>query len=375
MTDAVGNPTFSTDLNAATAVGGAFRRFLQSGVFNGDFALTPYAPSGAITVDNPLPYWTFVQASGTAISAASVADAATASGRVLQLTMAAGAAGDDAYIEQIVAINGSAAQNWYHMPFVTFKRTGSASVECYGFAQFLKADGTTTTGSSYSFAFTNITVYQEISLHPNAGIQPTDAYYLLVRAGLRRAGAATSATAVATFPEVVVRSGHVDYPIADSFAGKSFGLIRESGGSLFLYADYASANSGAIELVSGASSVLKLTDAALSLAAEQTTQILTAAGDTINAAGHSLIFLTSTGGSLTMTSAPTVSDGVIGQVLILVNIDSTDTITLQDQGTLANSNLRLSTTTFAMGPRDSITFVWAALSYFDWVEIARSNVL
>ncbi len=84
------------------------------------------------------------------------------------------------------------------------------------------------------------------------------------------------------------------------------------------------------------------------------------------------------GGPLTLTSTPTVADppdsaGAMAQLIILYN-RSTDNITLQDRGTLANSNLRLGAATRTLGTGDSITLLWA-VNLSDWIEISFTNVL
>ena len=101
-------------------------------------------------------------------------------------------------------------------------------------------------------------------------------------------------------------------------------------------------------------------------------QNITAVGNTILANGR-IVQLTANA-SYTLTSTPTIADGTSGQVVTIVNVDTTDVITIQDQGTLGSSNLRLTTTTFAIGPRDSITLMYNA-TVGDWVEIYRSNVI
>lgn len=54
--------------------------------------------------------------------------------------------------------------------------------------------------------------------------------------------------------------------------------------------------------------------------------------------------------SYTLASTPTISDGQNGERLRIINVDTTDTITLQDEGTLAGSNLELISTTVALAP-------------------------
>jgi len=76
----------------------------------------------------------------------------------------------------------------------------------------------------------------------------------------------------------------------------------------------------------------------------------------------------------TMTSAPTIANGADGQIVTIINVGATYAITLQDQGTLAGSNLRLSATTIALGPRDSIVLKYNA-TIGDWVQIGQTNVI
>lgn len=117
-------------------------------------------------------------------------------------------------------------------------------------------------------------------------------------------------------------------------------------------------------------SIVTDTDSAL-VYTQSATQSVTAVGNALTATTTYKRF--SSSNNYTLTSAPTIASGADGQVLILINV-GVNTVTVQDQGTLASSNLRLTTTTFAIGPRDSLT-----LMYFtdigDWVEIARSNVI
>ena len=101
-------------------------------------------------------------------------------------------------------------------------------------------------------------------------------------------------------------------------------------------------------------------------------QTITAVGNTILPVSREVDL--DADNNYTLTSAPTIPDGEDGQILILTNIDTTDTITIQDQGTLASSNLRLSATTIALGPRDSIELRYSSV-VGDWVQIGQTNVL
>lgn len=73
-------------------------------------------------------------------------------------------------------------------------------------------------------------------------------------------------------------------------------------------------------------------------------------------------------GNVTLTATPTIANGIDGQMLTILNVDSADTITLQDQGTLALSNLRLTAATVALGPRQSIQLMYSLL-IGDWVQV------
>jgi hypothetical protein len=104
------------------------------------------------------------------------------------------------------------------------------------------------------------------------------------------------------------------------------------------------------------------------------TQNITAATQAIVANATYKELTVSTVSNPVMTAAPTIADGQPGQIIELLNADTVDTITLQDQGTLANSNLRLSATTIVLGPRDSIRLRYSA-TVGDWVQIGQVNVL
>lgn len=72
-------------------------------------------------------------------------------------------------------------------------------------------------------------------------------------------------------------------------------------------------------------------------------------------------------GAVTMTAAPTIADGTDGQMLTLLNVGSFN-ITVQDQGTLAGSNLRLTAATVTLAPRQSIKLMYSA-TVGDWVQV------
>lgn len=105
------------------------------------------------------------------------------------------------------------------------------------------------------------------------------------------------------------------------------------------------------------------------VATPPTAQAITAAGNTISPTAHAYEISNTTGGSITLTSAPTIPNGQAGQLLVLTNI-GTQNVVLQDQGTLASSNLRLAATTVTLGPLDSILLRFVGGSVNDWVQVA-----
>ncbi len=102
-----------------------------------------------------------------------------------------------------------------------------------------------------------------------------------------------------------------------------------------------------------------------------TAQNITAVGATISA-NASLVMLTGDN-SYTLTSTPTIAAGADGQVLIIMNVDSADVFTLQDETALAGSNLRFAgAASLALGPRDVVSLIYSA-TLADWIEVFRSN--
>jgi hypothetical protein len=88
------------------------------------------------------------------------------------------------------------------------------------------------------------------------------------------------------------------------------------------------------------------------------------ATDTIRPAP--VVYLTAAA-PITLTSTPTIADGFDGQQCILMNIGA-NAITIQDQGTLPASNLRLTAATLTMATRQNVTLMYSA-TVGDWVQI------
>ena len=95
---------------------------------------------------------------------------------------------------------------------------------------------------------------------------------------------------------------------------------------------------------------------------------IAAVGDVITAVGyHKLVTVT---GAIVLTSAPTIADGNDGEFLCIINTGGGGggTVTLQDQGTLAGSNLRLVGVSAVLGPRDSVLLMYD-VAVGDWLQI------
>ncbi|HEY6014590.1 MAG TPA: hypothetical protein VIU37_11295, partial [Candidatus Limnocylindrales bacterium] len=58
-----------------------------------------------------------------------------------------------------------------------------------------------------------------------------------------------------------------------------------------------------------------------------------------------------------------------GQMLLIVNVGANN-ITLQDQGTLAGSNLRLTAAGVTLGPRDSVKLMYSS-TVGDWIQVGN----
>lgn len=102
-----------------------------------------------------------------------------------------------------------------------------------------------------------------------------------------------------------------------------------------------------------------------------TTQaVQTLAAGTAIVANDRRVRVVGSGGAVTSTAAPTIADGVDGQVLIVEGTHDTNTITLSDVGTLPSSNLRLGDTTRVLAKGETLTLMfdgtdslWYELSY------------
>jgi hypothetical protein len=76
--------------------------------------------------------------------------------------------------------------------------------------------------------------------------------------------------------------------------------------------------------------------------------------------------------NLTLTSAPTIADSLVsGQIVYISGLNgAANSITVQDQDSLANSNLQLGASTRVIGSRDVLTLIFDGE---DWCEVSYAN--
>lgn len=97
-----------------------------------------------------------------------------------------------------------------------------------------------------------------------------------------------------------------------------------------------------------------------------TTQVLTAAGNTILANAKTVNVDNTSGGSLTLTSLPTIADGASGQRLRIVNV-GTQPIVLRDEAVAAGSNLHLGGANHTLLPKTAINLFFSAATS-TWIK-------
>jgi len=116
----------------STLLGSAALREIQAGVANGDFAIAPEDPLATITDDNALPYWSFTDTnSAGAITCALVANATTASGRVLRWSVAGGTTtGKSAVLTRYIPIAGSRNRSFAYASEAHLLTGGSNTTAC-----------------------------------------------------------------------------------------------------------------------------------------------------------------------------------------------------------------------------------------------------
>jgi hypothetical protein len=180
--------------------------FIRNGAANSSFETDPPDTTAVLDdIENKLPDWSFVLSSGTAITAK------CASGNVTW-TMAAGAAGDFSYLEQVVPVDPSSASVVSHMVMASFGAGSAGNGEAYLAGQYLTAAGANTGSPAVDFSVIGITSQIRLYIMPDSGSSPTDAAFLRIHAGFRRGASATSATETRALQAITVRTSEVVIP-------------------------------------------------------------------------------------------------------------------------------------------------------------------
>jgi hypothetical protein len=100
-----------------------------------------------------------------------------------------------------------------------------------------------------------------------------------------------------------------------------------------------------------------------------TAQVIDAVGDAILA--DATIIQLNPDGDYTLTSTPTIVDGTTGQIIYITCANGeVNTVTVQDQDTLGNSNLQLGANTRAVSGKDVLSLLFDGT---DWIEISFAN--
>lgn len=171
----------------------------------------------------------------------------------------------------------------------------------------------------------------------------------------------------------VVTTGSITVGTTGQLVISNVGAITTTGGININSGNFIVLGASGNTTVAGTLDVTGVTTLTGALVGVPVANSITVVGSTIGITGIVQNVNNSTAGPLTLTSAPTIANGVSGQVLILIGT-GTQNVLVQDQGTLANSNLRLGATSRTIGPRDMLMLMFST-STNDWHEIAFSNVL
>ena len=168
--------------------------FINGGVYNGTFRIGPPQTASNLDVASSLagsnfaPGWRFVQSSNTAITAAQVQNSAAPAGSNLRFTFGAGAANDEAYIEQLVDITGSAVSS--REAYRLTAAASDAALEVTTQVQYLRADGVIT-GSPQELTTVPFSPPASQTTVLNA-TGATNAKYARLRVIVRRGAASTT---------------------------------------------------------------------------------------------------------------------------------------------------------------------------------------
>lgn len=222
----------------ASGFTGSWQRFITTGVYNNDFLDVGTVATNIDDTTNPVPFWTFAKSSGTAITASAENDTASPSGHVIRFTAAAGAAGDYSYIQQIVPIFASRGRNFGVRPSATFLAPASVSaLAAYFECIYLDADKATIgSATSATTAGTTIGASSIYESGLNPGPAPSNAKYMRLRVGMKRAAASESQTGTLDMVDVTLRPMDTMVSIIDNDAPATYSssVLFQQDGDLFI---------------------------------------------------------------------------------------------------------------------------------------------
>ena len=121
ITDDLGNPLISPDTFGGSAfiLGPSVYRLVVAGVANGDVSLPPADATALLSTDNPLPFFTWDNSAGTAITAQVVASGTAGSGNLLRFSVGTAVTSGTATLTRIEPITGTVDRGFSFMPQVT----------------------------------------------------------------------------------------------------------------------------------------------------------------------------------------------------------------------------------------------------------------
>jgi hypothetical protein len=235
----------NSDGDQSQLFGPAALREIQAGVANGDFQIAPVEATSAISDENPLPYFSFADTSSGRI-VATVADSTIAPGQtLLRFTLTSAIASDAVTFTRYVPVPTSEARTYGTQPrFAVAAATASSNYRITISAQYVRADLTTTTGTSASGNVTGTTMNTDVATAGRAaeyklnvngtGNAPADAAFVLLTLSVNATGSVASATLDVS--EIRIDRSQTQYLITDQTLPDVYGdaVLYLYQGNLFL---------------------------------------------------------------------------------------------------------------------------------------------
>ena len=244
-----GSPLLSTSSDGGTAyaIGDALSAGIYSGIQNGNLSAPPQAIGSAdpISDSNPLPYFTFVDSSSGRITAYAVEDSLQANGYSIRFRAIGAQSGDKVYLERRVSAPSSRAQSYVYSARGAFTAaSNTAGYSAFVETQYLKADGTTTTGAANTAtqAGTKIFGYNasalELASYPAAGgAVPSDGASILFRTGITFSTAVAGTVTIDLVEMRLVRGTTVVPFVDQEFPGASGAVVGQTANVFLIHAN------------------------------------------------------------------------------------------------------------------------------------------